>query len=563
MEHGRPLRTVLVNPRYDAVPVERYAATENLGLGYLAAVLRHHGDKVRIIDGDASGLTREGIVDALVAEKPDFVGLTSLSHTIGDALHIGRTASARLPGTFFCLGGQHATYAAEELLRSEPFIGCVVRGEGELTLLELVERLRAGGSLRGLPGAYCRDQGEVILNPDRPPIADLDSLPWPARDCLDELLAQGARPTVLALLSSRGCHGRCAFCNSSTFFRLGGRGPAWRGRSAHDVVDELEALVTAHGDKLYGAVHFFDDNFVGPGVAGREHARAIAREMIARGLEVPFYIFCRVDSFDGDEELLALLRRAGLRSAFIGLESGEPATLKLFRKGTTREQNANAMRLMAKYGVATPASGFIMFHPYATFDELRRNAVFLLSLSQASFWNLSVTLTLFRGTKLVETVRRDGLLGEPRLHWGAYCYRFADPRVGRLAEAMSFAHHELMVRLDAEVRFVEETVMRLEAGLGQLKAVLAPQAIDAARATIAAVKERLLQMQRSSCDFFLDAVGLAESDRLADAFPARREAFLGRTELELDGLKSEFLRALAVLDGVAATLGPSGRGDKK
>ena len=304
-----------------------------------------------------------------------------------DALEIAGAVKQSLPGCSTCIGGQHVTYCAEEVLTTAPQIDFVVRGEGEQTLIELLDSIRTGSKLTAVSGLSFRSKSGLIMrNPERRAVADLDTLPFPARDVLKRLVAAGRRP-LLTMTSSRGCFGRCTFCNAQSFFRQGA-GKAWRGRSAQLVVDELEELLTAHPDgATEPVVHFYDDEFIGPGSVGRNRAREIAEEIMRRRIKTKFYIFTRADNlvYDGGE-LLRLLKDAGLVRVFVGIESGIETELRLFRKGTTTEQNVSALRLLREVGVSMPASGFIMFHPYSSFETLRHNALFLREIGHHSLY---------------------------------------------------------------------------------------------------------------------------------------------------------------------------------
>jgi anaerobic magnesium-protoporphyrin IX monomethyl ester cyclase len=538
-------KVALINPKDKTVPAHSYGITEHLGLAYLAAYLRQNGVEVKIIDGDVEGYSDEEIIREVIQYRPQLVGITGLIRTIGDGLSIADSLRKWSKAIFICVGGQHATYAAEEILLSHSSIDCVIRGEGEITLMEVVACVNAHKSLDGVSGVYYLQEGKVIQNPDREVINDLDILPFPVRDSLDQCIKKGMNLPVLSILTSRGCPGRCSFCNSSTYFSLGG-GKNWRSRSAKNVVDEIQLLVEKYrSDNMYWVIHIYDDNFIGPGHKGRERARDIALEMIRRGLKVPFDIFCRVDSFNDDEELLVLLKEAGMVSAFIGLESGISSTLTLYNKGTTPEQNTKAMKIMEKYNIATPASGFIMFHPYVTFDELRENARFLLSIGQATFWNLSVNLILFRGTKLVDRVVKDNLIGEMSHHWAAYQYRFLHPDVEPLAQEMNFNNHEVLVRLDSAVRYVENMLCKINEQLQDLKETLSDWE-DIVRYKNR-LKDQLNHIQKIGVEFFLSSIQIAEN-RQMHKFTGLKERYIGDIDHQIDTLNSMFVDYVAYIE---------------
>ncbi|OLN29406.1 B12-binding domain-containing radical SAM protein [Desulfosporosinus metallidurans] len=538
-------KVILVNPNDKTVPNHSYGIAEHLGLAYLAAYLRKNFIEVKIVDGDVENIDKDQILKEIFDYEPDMVCLTGLIRTIGDALEIADEIRSKRQNIFICIGGQHASYAAEEILFHHPSVDCVVRGEGEITLMEIIERINEGQGLDGVLGVYYRDNEQVIKNQDRPAIEDLDILPFPARDSLKKCIKNGNQLPVISILTSRGCPGGCSFCNSSDFFTMGG-GVRWRYRSPKNVVDEIQYLAeNFRSENTYWVLHIYDDNFIGSGRKGRERAKEIAREMLNRGLKIPFDIFCRVDSFDGDEELLRLLKEAGLVSAFLGLESGLSDTLKLFNKGTTPAQNIAAVQLMERYNIATPASGFIMFHPYVTFEELRKNAEFLLSVGQATFWNLSVNLILFKGTKLVEKVRKDNFLGNMIYNWAAYEYQYLDPTVSELAKAMDFTNHPIMIRLDSSVRYVENMLCRLTEQIKELgddslnKKVMSEHRLK--------VRNQLCSIQEKSVGFFLNAINLSEDNRMS-SYNQLKEKFLTDTDVEINRLNDIFEDYIQIIE---------------
>jgi len=519
-------KVLLINPRDKTVPEHSYGVTDHLGLGYLAAYLRENEIEVKIIDCDAEGISDEDVVEMALDYNPNMIGITGLIRTIGCGLSIADSIRSKNEDVFIFTGGQHASYAAEEILSNHSSINCVIRGEGEITLLEVVKRVNNSESLDGVLGLYYKDGSQIIKNQDRPAIENLDVLPFPARDTLKKIISDKRKTPVISILTSRGCSGGCSFCNSASYFNMGG-GQRWRGRSPINVVDEIEYLVeTFKNENTYWVMHIYDDYFIGPGESGRERARAIAEEMIKRDLRVPFDIFCRADSFKNNEDLLVLLKKAGMVSTFIGLESGMPETLKLFTKGVTPQDNIDTLNLMEKHNIATPASGFIMFNPYVTYEELRQNSKYLLDLNQATFWNLSVNLILFRGTRLVDRVKNDGLLGEKTHFWAAYNYDYVIPEIKELAQKMDFTNHPTMIQLDSVGRYIENSLCKLVDQIEELD--VERDTFDKIKHSEGKVRGKLKDIQIASVDFFLKALDLSENKKIH----------------EFDGLKEEFLATI-------------------
>ncbi len=197
------------------------------------------------------------------------MGFSPTVATMEDAIHISNRLKEADSKIHICLGGHHATFLAEQLLIEESSFDSVVRGEGELTILDLADRLRLGLSLQGTPGVYFKGKnGTICKNPPRKKITDLDSIPFPARDALNWQLQKGESPTA-RVISSRGCVAECSFCSIPPFERLQ-EGHLWRARSAENVLEELTYL---QGELDVKTVLFAEDNFIGPGEAGRKRIK--------------------------------------------------------------------------------------------------------------------------------------------------------------------------------------------------------------------------------------------------------------------------------------------------
>jgi anaerobic magnesium-protoporphyrin IX monomethyl ester cyclase len=248
---------------------------EPLNLGYLAAVLRREGFKVRLLDAEFCDLNVDAVLQEVANEKPDVVGLSLMSSGgLGSTVKIARGIREwAAPKAHITVGGHFATYRTEYLLRLAPEVDSAVLYEGENVIAELVRRCVEGGDWRAAPGiAFRKDPGSdsdggVYRTEKASPILDLDGLPFPARDLLPRAIQLGIMPAVL---SSRGCSGACSFCTIHKFMRVSS-GRAWRGRSPANVMAEIRALVE---NFRVGEVGFLDDDFIGTRAEGMPRARA-------------------------------------------------------------------------------------------------------------------------------------------------------------------------------------------------------------------------------------------------------------------------------------------------
>jgi anaerobic magnesium-protoporphyrin IX monomethyl ester cyclase len=413
-----------------------YLERENLGLGYVAACLRQAGFTVRVLSLDATQTAGDRILEDIGRFQPDFVGFSLCFQTFQMGLGFCRRIKEIHPDIHICLGGHHATFTADKILNSQPWVDSVVRGEGEQTSVELVRALFRKEPLLGVAGVTFRENGRIVENPHRPKIENLDHLPFPARDAVEDELRRPDNPHGwIMILGSRGCYGNCSFCSVASFYRLQ-KGPICRYRSAANVVDEMEELISK-----YQVVSFLfeDDTFINPAARGKEHARSIAEEIIRRKLNILFSCGWRADSLNPsdprDQELLELLKRAGLFSVFIGLESGHDEELALYHKSVTLDRIRQMVNLLRTSGISV-TTGFIMFNSYSTVEGVTRNADFLRdSLLGTEFRVFSHKVQLHPGVSLIQKLARDGLLQEPRDISDVYYYEFKDKVVQKIAEA--------------------------------------------------------------------------------------------------------------------------------
>ena len=395
----------------------------DLATAYLAAALRQDEFSVEIIDASLEHMSLTELCDRIIARPARIIGLSVWLHRlISDSEELIRSLRQASIDSHITVGGHSPTFLYEEMLRNNSGLDSVVCGEGEQALVELTRAVSAGGDLyHSVAGVASLHNGEVIYQP-RPATCDLDTYPLPELDYLEKVKQSGQ---IMSLLSSRGCYGKCTFCSTGPFYRLAG-GIPWRAHSAERVIQELQRLYVEHGMKFFG---FRDDNFIGPGARGQERARRIAHGIIASGMEIRFYLACRVN--DIDTEAFRLLKEAGLTRVFLGVESGSQSRLDAFKKGVSVEQNHRAIKALAELGISATV-GYIMFSPDTTWEEYRESRSFLtaalgdFTAISDSVHDLFNAVEVYPGTELAEELRSsNNLLGD----YHGYDYRFRDPRV--------------------------------------------------------------------------------------------------------------------------------------
>jgi len=388
------MRCLLVIPSWlpeDIFPARTAGSQLNywqpLGTLYVASSLRKAGHEVAFLNG--AFLTHREILDEAARFRPGLVGIYATAFGWPGA---GRTAADvkdRLPGAFVCAGGPYPIASRERCLAEAPGFDAAVTGEGERTVVELVERLEAGRSLDGLPGLAYRDGAGVRVNPPRPFLANLDELPFPDRSLLGDASrylpppAMYRRKPVAVVLTSRGCHRRCIFCFQMDKERRSGT----RYRSVENVLAEIE-LCLRQG---YREIKFIDDTFA----QDRQRALRLAHEIRRRRLDFTWFASACVNQVD--PELLRAFKAAGCWAILFGVESGVQKNLDTIRKGTTLAQARDAVRWARQAGLRVQTT-FVFGIPGETYTEAQQTIDFACELSAdvASFH----AITPFPGTWL-------------------------------------------------------------------------------------------------------------------------------------------------------------------
>ncbi|ALK08135.1 B12-binding domain-containing radical SAM protein [Blastochloris viridis] len=455
LSRPRPLRV--------ALPVllcgDLVDSPEHLGPAYIAAVLRAAGAEVAIIEAELD--RDDDALAEIIALRPDIVGIGLTTVAVEPARRFGARLRAALgPAPLIVGGGAVATHLGATLLTNSgwQFLDAVVRGEGEIPMLRLAETVHGGGDLGAVPSlCWRRADGTIAETAIQRGASDLDRLPFPARD---QLARHGGRLPYVRLSTSRGCTGRCAFCNAP--HSRNGVGPAakpWRGASPRRIVDEIAALVGRFGCNTFD---FIDSTFEDPGGGeiGKARVRAIAEEIIARNLRIYFNVFMQAQNWSAaDQPLLELLWRAGLEKVCVGIESGNDADLERWHKRSRLADNTRIIALLRRLGVHV-AFGFIAFHPWSSFDTVRANHAFLRDHVGHNLRRFTVRLELYPGAEVVETLASAGMLS-PDFHQtlNPYAYRYRDERIQRLASCLSaifdeeYSHNSTLREVPAVFRF--------------------------------------------------------------------------------------------------------------
>jgi len=376
------MRTLFLTPMTDKAP----KLEGPLGLMYIQAVLDKEGYESKIVDIYDS---YDEIRQIINSYNPNIVGISCFTNYRKSSFELARVAKETNPSIIVVMGGPHATYLWEQMLRNIPEVDIIVKGEGEITYLELVKALENKTPLDKVDGIAFRKNNELYSTKERGLIQNLDSIPFPSYRDID-LSKYSNR---IHVHSSRGCFNSCTYC--ATFWKN-----HWRGRSAKNVVDEIEWLVKEKGLKY---LYFSDDIFT----VDKQRAIDICKMLIDRKIDIGWVTETRVDSVS--YEVLYWMKKAGCSILQFGVESGSPTILKNIKKNITLEQIRNAFKLCKEVGLK--AQAFIMVGNQGETWETVRETERLLDEIKPDVLSVAIA-GIFPNTELYRIAKEKGVIGD-------------------------------------------------------------------------------------------------------------------------------------------------------
>ncbi|MFA5118707.1 MAG: radical SAM protein [Candidatus Omnitrophota bacterium] len=384
------MKILLLDPHGTAGATKSYLP---LGLMYLQSYLKQNGYPLTSLRW-VNNIKRKEFLKLLKTLDPDVLGIPCLSGSRFLTLALAREAKAYNPRIRVILGGHHATYLRQQILGAYPFVDYVVKGEGEVSLKELLDHIRLEKNVfEAIPGISLRDhRGQFLDGPVRGSIVDLDRLPFPCYD--DICLRRGFLPRF-SILTSRGCLFHCTFCSATAFY-----GYQRRFRSVKSVVAELSYLKQNFKVKR---ITFNDDLLTANMRHSCELFEAIACEDFGFEFEVQtHYNFL-------DKKLLRLMKAAGVVHLAFGLESGSARILKKVNRNLPSAESKSALKETARLGIMTCAN-VIVGWPQRDWQSLIETARQLCELNPYYF--RTYLLVILPGSALYEESKKKGIIRE-------------------------------------------------------------------------------------------------------------------------------------------------------
>ena len=399
-EYGKkPLRVMLINPpvsfdvfygEWDMSDVK--SSSPPLGILSLASMIRKYGYEVKVVDAHADSMSISDIRSAVDYHMPDVVGITAMTVMIDAAAEIAEAVKEEHKNITTILGGVHVTAEPSETLRRYDSFDFGVVGEGEVVFMDFLEAMWKNKPYKGVQSLVWREGEKINVNPRRAFFKGLDEFPPPAFDLVPNLFNHyrlsvfGTKKfKSVGLVTSRGCTGKCTFCD------LGVVGRGYRANTASYLIALMKEVWRKYGvtDFL-----FYDDLFVGSRPRLKEICETIIRE------KLPFTWSCcaRVDFIHVD--MLKLMKDAGCWMIEYGIESGSQRIIDSMRKNISKEKIRETINATYAAGIVTKGN-FIFGNPGEDHWSIRESIDFACSIRLTYFQH--TFLTPLPGSELYET----------------------------------------------------------------------------------------------------------------------------------------------------------------
>ena len=344
-----------------------------IGLLYLGSVCKQSNRNVVIIDAASLQLSLEETVDLIVKEKPNYLALTAVTLTIDKSAEIAGLVKKKLPKVITIVGGHHLSALPHETMINYSQFDYGIIGEGEITIIDLLNKLESENvDFDTINGLIYRENERLIINHERDRIKDLDTLPLPDWSLLPDLTKTYSPPPhvvevypSIGFNSSRGCPGKCIFCSNTVFKRK------LSYLSANRLFEIIVQLNKEYGVK---EIWFGEDNFL----IFKKRLFDFCHLLIENNINMTFVCSGRVDNVKTIDEL-TLMKKAGFRQIWYGIESGDQQILDILQKGITIEEINKVVNWTNEVGI--DACGYFIFGaPGENINTLKKTLDLALNL---------------------------------------------------------------------------------------------------------------------------------------------------------------------------------------
>ena len=354
-------------------------------------MLKKFKHEVTIIPQPLLHLKINDTIEIVRHQKPDIIGFSCLTANYQNAVKITNILKSRFHNLLIIFGGIHTTYMADEILRRQSPIDFIVRKEGEVTAVDLLNALDKGLSVENIAGVSFRKGKNICHVEARSFVNDIYMFTYPARHLLPMEKYRTMNPEE-HILVARGCEGKCGFCNLSNFF-----GSMLRVRSPRNIVSEIEVIINRYGFhkiKFENCIFTFDKSWV----------FKVCDEIIKHNLDISWRAQTRLDKLD--RETLEKMAEAGCKEILIGLESATSRiTNKVYKKGIEVNHIFEILKWARNVGISITPS-FIIGAPDESFEEAMKTIKLAKKFYEKSKRNPRISfLTPFPGTRVHQEIK--------------------------------------------------------------------------------------------------------------------------------------------------------------
>lgn len=364
--------------------------------------------EVEVIDCQAERLDWKDVERRIESFSPSIVAASGFTCNTYACARVAETAKKVNSDIVTVMGGQHFSFTADDSLKTFPEIDCIVRGEGEHTIVELIKALKEQSDIGRVRGISFRNNGGIIHTSPRPLIENLDDLPYPAYHLVEKNIGEyhftmmaGKNTKYLILEGSRGCNHKCSFCTQWKHWN-----GVWRTKSPKRIATEMEYLNQRFGGEF---LWLTDDNF-----DYKKRAKELWQELRQREFtdDVNWFYQARTDDIAKNPDLVAKLRQTGNSWILVGVENHSPRTLKDFRKGAQVNDAFQAIKTLRENDVFAQ-SMFVIGSRKDNAESIEKLRQFSLDLD--TDLSIYAALTPLPGTDVYEEAKRNGWIEDTNL----------------------------------------------------------------------------------------------------------------------------------------------------
>jgi anaerobic magnesium-protoporphyrin IX monomethyl ester cyclase len=374
-------------------------AVPPIGLAYVAASVLSSGNSVKVIDpiGEAvesyvpygentlyRGLTLDSIVSRI--EEADLIGLSVMfSQDWPLAVELINSIKAKLPSCNIVIGGEHAAAEPFGALEDCANLDYVITGEGDQPIVDLISALKTNAELSTVSSLYFRgENNEIIANPKRPRIRDLDDIPLPAWDLfpLENYLSEGHgwgvnRGRSMPIVASRGCPYQCTFCSNPNMWTT-----RWVVRKVDKVIEEIVLYI-----KKYNATNFDFQDLTA--IVKKDWIKDFCLKLIDLKLDITWQLPTGTRTEAIDEEVAILLYKAGCKNITYAPESGSSDVLRRIKKKISTDKMLHSAKVTVKAGLDVKFN-FIFGFPEDKYIDFYHSIIFMIKLAYIGVSDISI-----------------------------------------------------------------------------------------------------------------------------------------------------------------------------